>query len=70
MGWYTSSSTLAGIAHGLELSPYTLFMPENAVSQEITKIAGKLIREINTAVNQSVKAINSAAVCNKNEKKK
>jgi transcriptional regulator with XRE-family HTH domain len=58
---WPSPSTLAGIAQGLEVYPYDLIKPEHIVSQEITKITGKLVKEINAAVNQSVKAINSVS---------
>jgi hypothetical protein len=37
-------------------------MPEHGASQEITKIIDKLVKEINAAVNQSVKAINSVGI--------
>jgi len=50
-------STLAGIARGLDVNAYILIKPENIASQEITDITAKLIQEINSAVNHSVKAI-------------
>jgi len=58
---WPSPSTLAGVAHGLGLNPHDLMKPEDTVSQEITKITGKLVQDINSAVYQSVKAINAAA---------
>jgi transcriptional regulator with XRE-family HTH domain len=56
---WPSPSTLAGIAQGLEIAPHDLIKPENPASQDILKITSKLVKEINAAVNQSVKAINS-----------
>jgi transcriptional regulator with XRE-family HTH domain len=53
------SSTLAGIAHGLDVNAYVLLKPENTASLEITEITAKLVQDINTAVNHSVKAIGS-----------
>jgi transcriptional regulator with XRE-family HTH domain len=53
------SSTLAGIAHGLDVNAYILLRPENNASLEIKEITTKLVQDINTAVNHSVKAIGS-----------
>jgi transcriptional regulator with XRE-family HTH domain len=58
---WPSPSTLAGIAHGLDINPYNLMMPENTVSQDIKNITDKLVKEINTVIKKSVKAINTAA---------
>ena len=56
---WPSPGTFAGIAAGLELEPYDLMKPENTSSQEVRKITEKLIKDINTLVNQSVKSMNS-----------
>jgi transcriptional regulator with XRE-family HTH domain len=52
-------STLAGIARGLDVNAYVLIKPENTANQELNEITAKLIKDINTAVNHSVKAISS-----------
>jgi transcriptional regulator with XRE-family HTH domain len=50
--------TLAGIAIGLNVSPYDLFKPENIVSRDINRLTKKMLAEIKKTVNQTVKAIN------------
>jgi transcriptional regulator with XRE-family HTH domain len=52
-------STFAGIARGLDVNAYILIKPENNASVELTEISAKLIKDINIAVNNSVKAISS-----------
>jgi len=52
-------STLAGIAHGLEVNAYILIKPEHPIVNEITEITAKLVQDIHTAVHHSVKAITS-----------
>jgi len=52
-------STLAGIAHGLDVNPYILIKPEHDAAHDITEITAKLVQDIHTAVNHSVKAISS-----------
>ena len=66
---WPSPSTLAGIAHGLGVNAHDLMKPEDTFSQEITKIAGKLIKDINTAVSQAAKAVNNSAAGHGNAKK-
>jgi predicted transglutaminase-like cysteine proteinase len=50
---------LAGVARGLDVNAYILIKPENNANQEITEITAKLIQDINSAVNYSIKAISS-----------
>jgi len=56
---WPSPTTLAGIAHGLEVNPYDLLKPEETASQDIKKITSKLIKDITVLVNQSVKMMNT-----------
>jgi transcriptional regulator with XRE-family HTH domain len=50
-------STLAGIAHGLDVNAYILLKPEHSTTHKITEITAKLVQEIHTAVNHSVKRL-------------
>jgi len=52
-------STLAGIALALDVNAYILLKPENNASHGITEITAKLVNDINTAVNHSLKAISA-----------
>jgi len=52
-------STFAGIAHGLDVSAYILIKPEHDAAHDITEIAAKLVQDIHTVVNHSIKAISS-----------
>ena len=56
---WPSPTTLAGIAQGLGISPYDLLKPETTASQDIKKITSKLIKDITSIVNQSVKMMNT-----------
>jgi len=56
---WPSPSNLAGIAQGLEVNPYDLLKPEEFASQDIKKITSKLIKDITSLVNQSVKMMNT-----------
>ena len=56
---WPSPITFAKIAEGLEVEPYDLMKPENTSSQEVRKITEKLIKDITTLVNQSIKNLNS-----------
>ena len=58
---WPSPTSLAGIAQGLEVSPYDLLRPEDTTSQDIKKITAKLIMDITVLVNQSVKMMNTVA---------
>ena len=50
--------TLAGIALGLDVKPYDLFKPENVVSKDINRLAGKMLKEIEASVKRTVRDIN------------
>jgi transcriptional regulator with XRE-family HTH domain len=52
--------TLAGIAMGLKVNPYDLIKPEHTVSRDINKLTEKMLQEIKTTVNQTVRAINNS----------
>ena len=56
---WPSPATLTGIAHGLGVNPYDLLKPEESASKDIKKITSKLIKDITTLVNQSVKMMNT-----------
>ena len=56
---WPSPATLAGIAQGLEINPYDLLKPETLASQDIKKITSKLIEDITSIVNKSVKIMNT-----------
>jgi transcriptional regulator with XRE-family HTH domain len=55
---WPSSETLDGIATGLKVNPYDLLKPEHIVSVDVNKLTGKLVQDIQTAVNQTIRAIN------------
>ena len=66
---WPSPSTLASIAQGLGVNPYDILKPEEAASKDIKKITSKLINDITTLVNQSVKMMNTVVnEYNKTEK--
>ena len=54
---WPSPSTLSGIAKGLDVSPYELLKPENSASRNIQGITKKLVNDISSAVNESLKLI-------------
>jgi len=55
---WPSSETLAGIAIGLKVNPYDLLKPENTVSNDVHKLTEKMLQDIQSSVNQTVRAIN------------
>ncbi|MDR0444359.1 MAG: helix-turn-helix domain-containing protein [Treponema sp.] len=66
---WPSPETLTGIAIGLKVEPYDLFKPEHIISSDVNRLTKKLVRDIQTSVNQTVRAINlSIQVNNKQEK--
>ena len=56
---WPSPATLSGIAHGLDLNPCDLLIPEGTVSGDIQKITAKLAKDLFTLVNQSIKTMNN-----------
>jgi len=50
--------TLAGIAMGLKVNPYDLFKPEHIVSSDVHGLTEKMLQDIQTTVNQTIRAIN------------
>ena len=50
--------TLTGIANGLKVEAYDLFKPEHVISRDVNKLTKKLVNDIQSAVNQTVRAIN------------
>jgi len=54
---WPSPATLSGIAQGLDVSPYELLKPENSASRDIQGITKKLVSDISSVVNDSLKLI-------------
>jgi len=55
---WPSPETLAGIAMGLKVNPYDLFKPEHIVSGDVHRLTEKMLEEIQTSVNQTIRDIN------------
>ena len=55
---WPSPETLAGIAIGLKVNPYDLLKPENTVSSDVHRLTDKMLQEIQTTINQTIRAIN------------
>jgi transcriptional regulator with XRE-family HTH domain len=55
---WPSPETLAGIALGLKVNPYDLLKPENLVSNDVNRLTEKMLRDIQSTVNQTIRAIN------------
>jgi len=55
---WPSPETLAGIALGLKVNPYDLLKPEKTVSGDVHKLTEKMVQDIQTTVNQTIRAIN------------
>ncbi|MDR1106272.1 MAG: helix-turn-helix domain-containing protein [Treponema sp.] len=66
---WPSPDTFAGIAQGLGVEPFDLMRPEDASSQEVNKIITKLIADITTLVNSSLKMMNTIIWKNNSSKK-
>ena len=56
---WPSPETLTGLAQGLGIEPHDLMRPEDASSQEVKQIVGKLITDITSLVNSSLNKMNS-----------
>jgi transcriptional regulator with XRE-family HTH domain len=56
---WPSPDTLAGIAYGLEVEPYDLLKPEDAVTRDVKKVIAKLASDIEKTANHSVNMLNS-----------
>ena len=59
---WPSPATFTGIAKGLGVEPCDLMTPENVSTQEVKKITEKLIKDITTLVNQSLKHMNTVTL--------
>ena len=57
---WPSPETLAGIALGLKVNPYDLLKPENIVSSDVHKLTDKMFQDIQSTVNQTIRAINKS----------
>jgi len=57
---WPSPETLAGIAIGLKVNPYDLFKPEHTVSKDVHGLTEKMLKDIQTTVNQTIRAINKS----------
>jgi len=55
---WPSPETLAGIAKGLKVNPYDLLKPENTVSSDVHRLTDKMLQDIQSTVNQTIRAIN------------
>jgi len=55
---WPSPETLTGIAMGLKVNPYDLFKPEHSVSSDVHELTEKMLQDIQTTVNQTLRAIN------------
>ena len=55
---WPSAETLAGIAMGLKVNPYDLFKPEHIISNDAHRLTEKMLQDIQTTVNQTIRAIN------------
>jgi len=55
---WPSPETLSGIALGLKVNPYDLFKPENIVTIDVHKVTKKMLQDIQSTVNQTIRAIN------------
>ena len=65
---WPSHETLTGIAAGLKVEAYDLFKPEHIISSDVNKLTKQLVDEIQSAVNQTVRAINLSIKENSVEK--
>jgi len=57
---WPSPETLAGIALGLKVNPYDLFKPEHIISNNVHGLTEKMLKDIQTTVNQTIRAINKS----------
>jgi len=55
---WPSPETLAGIAMGLKVNPYDLFKPELSISSDIQRLTEKMLHDIQTTVNHTLRSIN------------
>ena len=65
---WPSHETLTGIAAGLKVEAYDFFKPEHIVSSDVNKLTKKMLKEIQSVVNQTIREINLSIKENSEEK--
>ena len=65
---WLSHETLTRITAALKVQAYDLFKPEHILSSDVNKLAKKLVSDIQSAVNQTVREMNLTIKDNSEEK--